>query len=113
MDKELLKGSLDIVLLIFLSKKYMYGYEIAKEIKDMTNNSYQISEGTLYPALKRMEDKKFLESFWEFVGEKDLKRKYYKITKEGTIELQSKLDSWRVINNLIEKSLLKGVINSE
>lgn len=113
MDKELLKGNLDIVLLLLLSNKTMYGYEISKEIRDITNDSCQLGEGTLYPALKRLEDKNYLETYWEQVEGKDVKRKFYRATKSGLLQLKIKLESWRQINTLIEKSLIKGVFSNE
>ena len=107
MDKELLKGSLDIILLVLLSKKELYGYEIARLIKEYSNLLYEIGEGTLYPALKRLEDKKLLDSYW---GETDKggRRKYYKITLQGKVELEQKLASWKTINDLIFNCLKGG-----
>ncbi|AJA46681.1 PadR-like family transcriptional regulator [Clostridium pasteurianum DSM 525 = ATCC 6013] len=98
MDKEILKGSLDIILLLLLSPNSMYGYAIAKQIKKLANNSLEIGEGTLYPALKRLEEKKYLDSYW---GVKN--RKYYKTTEKGKIELKNKLDNWNIVNNLIQE----------
>lgn len=98
MDKEILKGTLDIVLLLLLSTNPMYGYAIAKQIKKLANNSLEIGEGTLYPALKRLEEKKYLDSYW-----KEKNRKYYRTTEKGKIELKDKLDSWNIINNLIQE----------
>ncbi|WP_347460471.1 PadR family transcriptional regulator [Clostridium sp. DMHC 10] len=61
MNKELLKGSIDILILALSNRKDVYGYLIAKKIKDYTNSLYEMGEGTLYPALKRLEEKKFFE----------------------------------------------------
>lgn len=57
MDREILKGSLEIILLSLLKNKDMYGYEISKEIKNITENVLILGEGTLYPALKRLKEK--------------------------------------------------------
>nr|WP_015141736.1 helix-turn-helix transcriptional regulator [Clostridium perfringens]AFV15160.1 Transcriptional regulator, PadR family [Clostridium perfringens] len=57
MDREILKGSLEIILLSLLKNKDMYGYEISKEIKNITDNVLILGEGTLYPALKRLKEK--------------------------------------------------------
>ena len=57
MDKEIMKGSIDILLLSLLNKRDMYGYEIVKTLKENSNELYNMSEGTLYPALKRLENK--------------------------------------------------------
>ena len=104
MDKELLKGSIDILILALSSAREVYGYEITKKIKDYTNSLYEMGEGTLYPALKRLEDKKYLTSYW---GEADKggRRKYYSITLEGKNELKRKLDNWELINHAIKECL--------
>ncbi|MCH3963265.1 MAG: PadR family transcriptional regulator [Clostridium sp.] len=101
MDKELLKGSIDILILLLILNSDKYGYEIAKIIKINTNNMYQMQEGTLYPALKRLEQKKLIESYWQNSPNK-IKRKYYKITENGRIELAFKLKCWDRIDNLIK-----------
>lgn len=104
MDKEILKGSIDIIILALTNKKDVYGYEITKNMREFTNSLYEMGEGTLYPALKRLEEKKFLTSYW---GDTDKggRRKYYTITEEGKIELQRKLDSWKLINHAIDECL--------
>lgn len=104
MDKELLKGSIDIIILALTNIKDVYGYEVTKKIKEYTGSVYEMGEGTLYPALKRLEERKFLTSYW---GEADKggRRKYYSITLEGKSELEEKLENWRVINHLINECL--------
>lgn len=110
MDKEILKGSIDIIILSLASTKDIYGYEISKKIKYYTNASYEMGEGTLYPALKRLEEKNFLTSYW---GEADKggRRKYYKLTLEGKENLTHRLHDWKVINLAIEKCLEEECIN--
>ncbi len=107
MDKELLKGNIDIILLILISYKPMYGYELGKEIKSTTGEYYELGEGTMYLALKRLEDKGFISSYWEKIPQKNMKRKYYKLTNEGQFELELKLRSWQAINILINTFLHK------
>lgn len=96
-----MKGSIDILLLSLLNKRDMYGYEMVKTLKENSNELYNMSEGTLYPALKRLENKKWLESYW---GNSEIggRRKYYRVTEDGKIELSRKLQEWSQINNLIK-----------
>ena len=61
MDKEIMKGSIDILLLSLMNKRDMYGYEMVKELKESSKELYSMSEGTLYPALKRLESKDRLD----------------------------------------------------
>lgn len=100
MDKELMKGSIDILLLTQIAQKDRYGFEIVKNLQIKSNNLYKMSEGTLYPALQRLELKKFLESYWGN-SETGGRRKYYRITEEGKKELMKKLDEWNHMSELI------------
>ena len=105
MDKEIMKGSIDILLLSIINKHDTYGYEIAKCIKEKSNDIYSMGEGTLYPALKRLELKGFIESYWEkssLVG----RRKYYRITELGKGVLKEKIDNWNSVTKLI--NMFKG-----
>jgi PadR family transcriptional regulator, regulatory protein PadR len=100
LDKELMKGSIDILLLSLIEKKDMYGYAIAKTLKEKSDYLYKMGEGTLYPALQRLEKQKLVTSYWgdsETAG----RRKYYKITDEGKRQLQEKYNMWDKLNNLI------------
>ncbi|MGM8206461.1 PadR family transcriptional regulator (plasmid) [Clostridium perfringens] len=102
MDREILKGSLEIILLSLLKNKDMYGYEISKEIKNITENVLILGEGTLYPALKRLKEKNLIQDYFIETNSSKKKRKYYKITEAGLIELNLKLKDFYLISNLIE-----------
>ncbi len=106
MDRELLKGSLDIILLSLLSKKEMYGYEISKTIKRVSAEELTIGEGTLYPSLKRLEDNKLVESYLVKLENKEIRRKYYKITDLGITRLNEKLKEFNLIRTIINNSLM-------
>jgi PadR family transcriptional regulator, regulatory protein PadR len=101
MDKEIMKGSIDILLLSLLCKKDMYGYEIVKSLKENSKELYNMSEGTLYPALKRLERNEWIQSYWED-SELGARRKYYRIVDSGKNELSRKLGEWRKVNDLIK-----------
>ncbi|WP_368490581.1 PadR family transcriptional regulator [Clostridium sp. BJN0013] len=104
MNKEIMKGSIDILILILISKENLYGYKISKIIKKKSNMTYSIGEGTLYPALKRLESKDLIKSYWEnnnLTG----KRKYYSITTLGQRVLQEKLTQWNNITKLINNCM--------
>ncbi|EKO1913384.1 PadR family transcriptional regulator [Clostridium botulinum] len=100
MDKEIMKGSIDILILTLINKDDLYGYKISKIIKKKSNMTYSMGEGTLYPALKRLESKKLIKSYWQ---DNDLsgKRKYYSITPLGKSVLKEKLAQWNNITKLI------------
>ena len=107
-NKEMMKGSIDILLLSLIEKEDLYGYEIAKRVKEKSNDLYSMGEGTLYPALQRLEKRKLTKSYWGD-SESGGRRKYYSITKEGGKELSVKLNEWDALNNLI-KSCREGFL---
>ncbi|EGT3601858.1 PadR family transcriptional regulator [Clostridium perfringens] len=101
MDREILKGSLEIILLSLLKNNDMYGYEISKEIKKLTENFLILGEGTLYPALKRLKEKNLIQDYFIEINNSKIKRKYYRITEDGLIELDLKLKDFYIISSLI------------
>lgn len=102
MRKELLKGSIDILILSELSHHDKYGFEITQEIKKKSNDTYTMSEGTLYSALKRLEQKGYLESYWGDEEGLGGRRKYYHITQEGLLQLKQHIKEWKEVNQLIQ-----------
>ncbi|WP_226537351.1 PadR family transcriptional regulator [Fictibacillus halophilus] len=104
MDRELLKGSIEILLLSLLAEADCYGYEITKKLRQLSNETYNMNEGTLYPALKRLEKKECVTSYWSQMSDGN-RRKYYSITPVGHKLLEEKLNNWRQINQLIDKTL--------
>lgn len=107
-NKEMMKGSIDILLLSLIEKEDLYGYEIAKRLKEKSNDLYSMGEGTLYPALQRLEKQNLIKAYWGD-SESGGRRKYYSITEEGKKELSKKLNEWDVLNNLI-KSCREGFL---
>ena len=108
MNKEMMKGSIDLILLSIIARKDMYGYEMVQVLKQSSGDAYSMSEGTLYPALKRLETQGAIQSYW-VEQENNRPRKYYQITEEGQRALQSKLKDWQQIHALISKWNDQGV----
>ena len=104
MDSELLKGTLSLVILSLLSRKSMYGYEIAATVHRDTNGAFSWREGSLYPNLHKLEADGLIAGQWE---EKDTgrKRRYYHITQKGRRALREKLKSWNELCQGIERIL--------
>jgi PadR family transcriptional regulator, regulatory protein PadR len=80
--QELVKGSIDSLLLCLLGQRPMYGYEIIKELEDKSQGYFKFKEGTLYPALHRLEKTGLLTGKWE-VTSGGRQRRYYHITVKG------------------------------
>src|SRR5437868_15113826 len=107
MDTELLKGTLSLLILSLLSRKSMYGYEIAATVHRETDGAFTWREGSLYPALHKLQADGLIVGEWE---EKDTgrKRRYYRITPQGRAALLEKRKAWsalgEAVNRILEKS---------
>ncbi|MDC3417240.1 PadR family transcriptional regulator [Aquibacillus salsiterrae] len=106
-NRELVKGSTSLLVLQLLNERDMYGYELVKEMEKRSDNHFQIKEGTLYPALHKLEKQEYIECYWENQT-KGPARKYYKITADGKEMLEEKTSEWhryvQVMNNLIRRN---------
>lgn len=101
-DKEILKGYIDTIILSVLQNRDMYGYEIAKKIKERSDEKFEIKEATLYVSLKRLEKKKCLEGYWnDDEGTGGGRRRYYRITEEGRRYFTEKVEEWGVLRLLL------------
>ncbi len=90
---ELKKGSVQLCILSLLSKGKKYGFQIIKELRERSDGFFDLKEGTLYPALHRLEKRGYLKSEW--VTESDRPpRKYYKLTNKGKKVLRSVSSEW-------------------
>lgn len=92
-NRELLKGSTDLLVLSILENENMYGYQMIKKIKTKSEDLFEFQEGTLYPILHKLEEKKYISSYWDEVSGK--KRKYYEITTEGKKHYIAKKEEWK------------------
>ena len=108
--KELLKGSTETILLSVLSVQPMYGYQLVKEISGKSSGYLNFKEGTLYPALHRLEKDKYLTGYWD-TSKNGQKRRYYKITALGQRRLVSMISEWnefsQAINLIAQPQLFK------
>ncbi len=93
MDSRLLWGTVDTLILELVSSGPTYGYEIAHSILSKSGGSFEITEGSLYPALHRLERQKLLTAFWKEADGRD--RKYYKLTPAGRAALAARRKDWK------------------
>ena len=102
---ELLHGTLDTLILKTLSWAPRHGYGIARWIQDTTDDALQIGEGSLYPALYRMERKGWIEAEW---GESELgrKAKLYHLTTAGRKQLRAETEEWARFAGAVSRILL-------
>jgi PadR family transcriptional regulator PadR len=92
-DRELRRGSLELAILHLLSSGEAYGYEIVSKLTSRTNGALEITDGTLYPVLYRLERAGFVTVRWETPG-RGVPRKYYDLTETGRAELARLTREW-------------------
>src|SRR5438067_399114 len=107
MDTELLKGTLSLLILSLLSRKAMYGYEIAATVHRDTDGTFTWREGSLYPSLHKLQADGLISGEWE-EKESGRRRRYYHLTAKGRAVLAEKVESWtelcRAVNTILERS---------
>ena len=101
-DKETLKGYVDSIILSVLLEADMYGYQIAKRIKEKSKDEFEMKEATLYVCLKRLEKKGYLRGYWnDSEGTSGGRRRYYSITDEGKLSFLNSVQEWKNLNNTL------------
>ena len=90
---EILRGTLDLLILKALSWGPTHGYAVARWIEDVTGDILRVEEGTLYPALHRLETKAWIASEWG-VSENNRRAKYYSLTPKGRAQLKTERAEW-------------------
>lgn len=98
-NKELLKGSSEILILSILKDEPLYGYEITKRIRNLSDQIFSLGEGTLYPILHKLEKEQLLQSYWQEVGGR--RRKYYALTRQGKKMSKEKTAEWKVFSDAV------------
>lgn len=91
---ELFKGTLDIVILKTLERGPLHGYGVSRWVREATLEDISIEEGALYPALRRLEKKGYIEAEWG-VTQTGREARFYRLTPAGTSELESSVVHWR------------------
>lgn len=96
-QSELLQGTLDLLILKSLASAELHGMGISRRIAQITNDTFDVKAGSLFPALHRMEEAGWLTSSW---GESETKRraKFYSVTKAGRKQLHSESERWERIS---------------
>lgn len=105
-EKELVAASTEPLILSLLAKGESYGYELIQEVKRLSGDKLNWTDGMLYPVLHRMEHNGWVKSRWVDM-ENGRKRKYYSIKKRGHQALKEKREQWTVIASVLS-ALWKG-----
>src|ERR1700722_17180861 len=103
MKPEELKGHLDGLILAVVARESLHGYAVIEELKARSGGQLALPEGTVYPALHRLEADGLLQSEWSAASGR--RRRVYSITKRGQKELGASRERWRVFSSTIEAVL--------
>jgi transcriptional regulator len=90
---DLVQGTLDMLVLRILSRGELHGWGITQKLEQLSKKALQVDEGSLYPALYRMEDKGWIEADWKLT-EKGRRAKFYCLTRSGRKQLDTEMESW-------------------
>jgi PadR family transcriptional regulator PadR len=102
--RELKRGSLELIVLHLLAPGEAYGYEIVSTLLAETNGALEVTDGTLYPVLYRLERAGFVSVRWE-TPPRGVPRKYYRLTDAGRAELATLTGEWTAFSNAMARLL--------
>ncbi|MHC4572406.1 MAG: PadR family transcriptional regulator [Planctomycetota bacterium] len=102
--KQALDGNVETLLLAILDSGPSYGYAIAKELNRRSQGILQLGEGTIYPVLHRLEEKKLISARWR-LAENGRQRKYYRLTAKGRRALAVNRQQWQMLSAVMGKVL--------
>ena len=103
-ELDIVRGTLDLLILKTLSWGPLHGYAIANAIRQQTDKALLVEEGALYPGLYRMESKGWIEAEWG-LSENNRRAKYYQLTTAGRRHLRAEAKTWRAYTDAVTKVL--------
>lgn len=103
-NRKLLQGTLDMLILKALSHGAMHGYGVARRIEQLADDALTVEEGSLYPALARIEQQGWIKSEWD-ISENNQRARYYTLTKSGRAQLEIEEADWDRLSAAVRKVL--------
>ena len=101
---ELLQGTLDLLILKALTLGPLHGWGISKRIRDMSRNILEVNQGSLYPALHRLEDRGFVGAEWG-ISTEGRRAKFYRLTKVGRKQFADEQERWLLFSTAVGHTL--------
>jgi transcriptional regulator len=101
---ELPQGTLDLLILKTVALGPQHGWAISERIQQISSNALQVQQGSLYPALHRLERRGWIKARWS-VSENNRRAKYYELTRVGQKELEREKDAWRKLTTAVAQVL--------
>jgi len=104
---DLLQGTLDLLILRTIASEPLHGWGVAKRIAVVSGDALSVGQGSLYPALHRLEQQGWIKAEWK---ESDLGRsaKFYALTREGKKQLERELESWKRLSSAVRLVIQKA-----
>jgi transcriptional regulator len=99
---DLVQGTLDLLILRIISLEPKHGWAIAKRIQQISGEELQVQQGSLYPALHRLEQQGWVESRWQ-PTDTGRQAKFYSLTRAGKIQMKKELENWSRLSNAINR----------
>lgn len=97
---DLMQGTLDMLVLRVLRRGELHGWGITQRLEQLSEKALQVDEGSLYPALYRMEDKGWIEAEWK-ISEQNRRAKYYRLTRTGRKQLTAEEERWERVTAIV------------
>jgi PadR family transcriptional regulator len=93
---DLPQGTLDLLILKAIALEPQHGWAISERIQQISHDALKVNQGSLYPALHRLERRGWIKAEWD-VSDNNRRAKYYELTKKGRKQLEDQTDSWRAL----------------
>ena len=110
--QEMLKGNTETIILSLLQLEPMYGYQLVQEIKLRSSGYFDMKEGTLYPALHRMEREGLIEGRWQNISD-GMRRRYCFITLRGRFVLSDRQAEWQRFSQAMNSVIARSSVQPE
>ena len=102
--KDVVQGTLDLLVLRIIAVQPMHGWGVMQRLRHLTDDVFQVTPGSLFPALRRIEENGWASGEWG-LSENNRKVRYYTITKAGQKQLAREKQNWKSITTAVEKVL--------
>ena len=104
---DLLQGTLDLLILKTLAREPLHGWGIAKRMLQLSDDVLSVQQGSLYPALHRLEQQGWIKAEWKQTPQ-GRSAKFYSLTRDGRLQLERELDSWKRLSSAVGLLLKKA-----
>ncbi len=101
---DLLQGTLDLLILRVLEQSPMHGWGVAQRIQLISRDALTVNQGSLYPALHRLENREWITASWG-TSENNRRAKFYRLTAKGKRQLKRENEEWRVFSSAVNRVL--------